>query len=273
MIDCGEATQLRCKRFNIKLSKIDHILISHLHGDHYLGLMGILSTMHLYGRKNDLFLVGPPGLSEIITIQLRYSETRLNFHIKFSEWIPNAQQVVMENEKLTIETIPLDHRVPCSGYLIKEKPKKRRFNKALMPVNITPVDIARLKNGFDLLDDEGNILYKNSEVTFPPNPNLSYAYCSDTRFKPALVEQLAKVDLLYHESTFADDMKDRAHETFHSTAKEAAQMAKSAGAGKLLLGHFSTRYKDLGVIIGEARSVFKESYLANEGETFTIPAL
>ena len=270
MVDCGEATQLQCKKFGIKLSRIDHILISHLHGDHYYGLIGLLSTMHLYGRKKELKLIGPPGLSEIITLQLRYSETSLNFNIDMMEWTPDERQLVFENHRLTIHTIPLDHRVPCSGYLFKEKPKKRRINKEMLPDRLTPDLVAKLKNGEDILDEDGNVKYKSADVTLPPYPSYIYAYCSDTRLKKDIIPDISDADIVYHEATFASDMEQRAHNTYHTTAGDAAQLAKDAGAKMLLIGHFSTRYKDLNPVLQEARAVFETTYLATEGQTFNV---
>ncbi len=270
LIDCGEGTQLLLKKYKIKLSRINHILISHLHGDHYYGLIGLLSTIHLYGRQNDLLIIGPPGLSEILSLQMRYSETRLSYNIKFVEWVPGKDKVIYEDDKMTIETIPLNHRVPCSGYLFTEKPKRRGLNRKLIDKTLTPVQVNELKDGKDLLDDEGNLIYKNSEVTFAPKKPFSYAFCSDTKYKPELAERLKGVDMVYHEATFMEDMKDRAETTFHTTAKQAATFAKDANIGHLLLGHFSTRYKDLTPVLKEAKSVFENSSLAIEGEIFLV---
>jgi ribonuclease Z len=268
MIDCGEGTQLQCKRYNVKLSKIDHVLISHLHGDHYYGLIGMLSTMHLYGRQKPLTLAGPPGLKEILSIQLRYSETRLNYPIEFTEWVPQSIQTVIETDRYVIHTIPLDHRVPCSGYLIQEKPNRRRIDREKIPHQLPPSHIHLLKDGQDVHDDNGKLLYKNEEVTKDPIPHVSYAYCSDTRFKPDILQQVRFVDLMYHEATFADDMEQRAHQTYHTTARQAARLAKEAEVGKLLIGHFSTRYKDLDQVLKEARDSFNNTSLAIEGQVF-----
>ena len=270
LIDCGEGTQLLIKKNKIKLSRINNILISHLHGDHYYGLMGLISTLHLYGRQTDLTIYGPPGLADIITLQLKYSQTRLSYDIKFNEWVPEQSLVIYEDTKLSITTIPLEHRIPCSGFLFREKPKKRGINKVKIPQKLTPVQAAKLRDGEDLYNDSGELLYKNSEVTFPPKEPYSYAYCSDTRLIPQLVETLRDVDMVYHESTFMDDMADRAVSTYHTTARQAAQLASDANVKKLLLGHFSTRYKDLNPLLAEARSVFRESYLAEEGKKFVI---
>ncbi|RED93846.1 ribonuclease Z [Marinoscillum furvescens] len=270
LIDCGEGTQLLIKKHKIKLSRINEILISHLHGDHYYGLMGLISTLHLYGRKADLCIYGPPGLAEIITLQLRYSMTRLSYDIKFKEWTPNVPEVIFDNDKLRITTIPLDHRIPCSGFLFEEKAKKRGINKNAIKRKLTPVEAAKLRNGEDLVDESGNVVFKNEEVTFDPKPPYSYAYCSDTRLIPELAETIKGVDLVYHESTFMHDMHERAASTYHTTARQAAELAEKAEVRRLLLGHFSTRYKDLSPLLREARSVFSETYLAEEGKKFVI---
>ena len=269
LIDCGEATQLQLKKYRIKATKINHIFISHLHGDHYYGLIGLISTMHLYGRKARLYLYGPPGLSEILSLQFKYSNTTLNFPIQFNEWVPGTSQLLIENHKITVHSFPVDHRIPCSGFLFRQKPKSRRIEKSLLPPNITPSQIVKLKKGEDLLDDSGKVLHKNSDVTLPPRPSYSYAYCADTRYDESLLEYTRGVDMLYHEATFLDDMRERAELTFHSTARQAATFASKAQAGKLILGHFSTRYKELQPLRDEALTVFKESYLAIEGSEFS----
>ncbi|MEQ9377623.1 MAG: ribonuclease Z [Imperialibacter sp.] len=269
LIDCGEATQLQLKKYKVKATKINHIFISHLHGDHYYGLIGLLSTMHLYGRKARLFLYGPPGLSEILSLQFKYSNTTLNFPIQFKEWMPGTSEVLLENQKIIVSSFPVNHRIACSGFLFREKPKNRRIEKSLLPPNVTPTLIIKLKNGEDLLDEKGNIKYKNSEVTLPPRPSYSYAYCADTKYDESLIQYIGGVDMLYHEGTFLEDMKERAELTFHSTAGQAATLALKAGVGKLILGHFSTRYKELNPLLEEALTVFKESYLGIEGTDFS----
>lgn len=273
LVDCGEGTQLLLKKHHVKISRIDHIFISHLHGDHYFGLIGLLSTMHLFGREKDLTLVAPPGLSEIISLQLKHSQTWLMYKINFVEWTPGEVELVFENQAVTVHTIPMNHAVPCAGFLFREKPKKRRINrKAMEDVELSKLEINLLKNGEDVINENGTIKYENKLITFDPFPCFSYAYCSDTRYKPDIVEQIQGVDLLYHESTFADDMKDRAYGTFHSTAKEAASIAMEANVGKLILGHFSARYRELDVILQEAQTVFSKSELAIEGTTFEVSA-
>jgi len=232
--------------------------------------MGLLSTLHLYGKKADVHIYGPPGLSEIISLQLKYSSTFLSYDIKFHEWTPNKQEVIFEDHQLTIETIPLDHRIHCSGFLFREKPKRRGLLRDKIPELLTPVEVNELKNGNDLMDNEGNIRYRAKEVTIPPKKPYSYAYCSDTRLIPGMEEKIRDVDLVYHESTFMEDMKERANYTFHTTAAQAASLAKKANVGKLLLGHFSTRYKDLAPMLNEAKNIFENTELAEEGRRFLI---
>ena len=270
LIDCGEGTQLLMRKHQVKISKISIIVISHLHGDHYYGLIGLISTLHLFGRTKDLTLIGPPGLSDVLTLQLKYSETSLNFKIDFIEWKPDEVRIVLDHPKFTITTIPLEHRVPCSGYLFQEKPKKRRINKLKLPDKLPPSEIYKLKSGEDLFDESGQLICKNKDVTLDPLPALSYAFCSDTRYKPTLVETLKDVDLLYHEATFTSEMQQRAENTYHSTARQAATIAKDAGVGKLLIGHFSTRYRNLEPVLAEALEVFENTEIAAEGHIFEI---
>ncbi|MEM8939130.1 MAG: ribonuclease Z [Bacteroidota bacterium] len=270
LIDCGEGTQLLLKKYQVKFSKIDYIFISHLHGDHYFGLIGLLSTMHLFGRKKELVLIGPPGLSEIIGLQLRHSETSLSFKIDFREFMPDMSEVIYDQQTFYIRTIPMDHRVPCAGFLFREKQKSRRLNRAILfKYNLSKLEILDLKQGKDIYHKDGSIKYQNELLTLDPHPSYSYAYCADTRYKPELRDMIEGVDMMYHEATFAADMKKRAIETYHTTAAEAAQFAKDARVKKLLLGHFSARYKDLAPIINEAKTVFGNSELATEGIKFT----
>lgn len=270
LIDCGEGTQLRLKKFKIKSQRIDHIFISHLHGDHYYGLMGLISSLHLYGRKKELNIYAPPGLKEIISIQLKYSQSSLNYKIKYQEWTPGKSELLFENVNLTVHSFPLDHRIDCSGFLFKEKPKKRRIKKGLLEKNISPLKIIALKDGKDVLDEDGNVLLENKKYTMEPARQCSYAYCSDTRYDEKILPYIENVDLLYHEATFMEDMKERAEVTFHTTTKQAGEIAKKAKIKKLLIGHFSTRYKELEPMLEETQSVFENSALALEGETFTV---
>jgi len=270
LVDCGEATQMQLMRMQANFHRINHIFISHLHGDHFLGLMGLIFTMHLQRRATDLHLYSHRGLDEIITTQLRYSRSTPSFKIIFHRLEKGAREVIFEDDVLVVETIPLSHKIRCSGFLFREKDKPRRIDKTKLPDGLLLQQIVGLKNGEDVLDSNGNVLYTNETLTLSPRKSRTYAYCSDTEFDKTFVEQIRNVDVLYHEATFIESDESKARETKHSTAKQAATIAELSGAGTLLLGHFSARYKDLVPILEEARSIFPNSKLALEGEEFTI---
>jgi len=270
LIDCGEGAQIQLARLQISIHKIDHIFISHLHGDHYLGLMPLLFSMHLHKRATELHLYSPPGLDEIITLQLKYSKSALNYKIIFHPFNPTKIQTLLEDAALTVETIPLIHKLDCAGFLFKEKIKPRRINKEKLVEGIKLQQIAALKTGADIFDDKGNLLYKNDDFTSPPRPPLSYAYCSDTAWNEYMVDQITEVDLLYHEATFMHTDVSKAVETKHSTTVQAAEIAKRAQVKKLIIGHFSARYKDLNLLLYEAKAHFSNTELAIEGTTFTL---
>jgi ribonuclease Z len=271
LIDCGEGTQMQLMRFQANLHRINHILISHLHGDHYLGLMGLIFTMHLLRRTNDLHVYGHAGLDEIITTQFRYSRSASNFKIIFHRLQKDLEEIIYEDNLLRIETIPLKHKIACSGFLFREKTKPRRINKEVLPSGLLLKQIANLKKGFDVTDESGNILHTNESLTYPPRKSRSYAYCSDTAYYERVIKQVKNVDILYHEATFTIDDLHKANETQHSTAAQAATVAVKADVTKLLIGHFSARYKDLAPILEEAKNIFNQSELATEGLTFSIP--
>ncbi|HEY5918304.1 MAG TPA: ribonuclease Z [Chryseolinea sp.] len=271
LVDCGEATQMQLMRMQANIHRINHIFISHLHGDHYLGLMGLIFTLHLQRRTNDLHVYSHRGLDEIITTQLRYSRSAPSFRIVFHRLEKGVREIIFDDDALTVETIPLSHKIPCSGFLFKEKPKPRRIDKTKMPDGLLLQHIVSLKQGEDVKDEKGNVIYRNSNLTLPPRKSRTYAYCSDTEFDKNFVEQINKVDLLYHEATFVESDEPKARETKHSTAKQAATVALLAEVGSLLVGHFSARYRDLVPILEEARTIFPNSRLALEGEEFTIP--
>lgn len=270
LVDCGESAQMQLIQAGVNLHKISAIFISHLHGDHYLGLMGLLFTMHLTRRTGKLMLFGPSGLDEIITVQLRHSRSTLCYPIQFEsiQYHPNP---LVETKGFTVTAFPLNHRIPCFGFLFREKPKVHRLRKEELPSGISITDLNKLKRGEDLTDDSGNLRYKNSELTWPPHKPRAYAYCSDTAYFEPLIPVLKQIDLLYHEATFMEADRNKATETFHSTAADAALMAKNCQASKLLLGHFSARYKELEPLLLEARNIFPNSELALETMTFTIP--
>ena len=271
LVDCGEATQMQLMRMQANFHRINHIFISHLHGDHYLGLMGLIFTLHLQRRTNDLHVYSHRGLDEIITTQLRYSRSAPSFKIIFHRLEKGVREIIYEDDALTVETIPLSHKIRCSGFLFKEKMKPRRIDKTKLPEGLLLQQIISLKRGDDVVDAVGNVLYRNGDLTLPPRKARSYAYCSDTEFDRNFIEQIRNVDLLYHEATFVESDESKARETKHSTAKQAATVAQLADAGSLLLGHFSARYRDLVPILEEARTIFPNSRLALEGEEFTIP--
>ena len=270
LVDCGEATQMQLMRLQVNFHRINHIFISHLHGDHYLGLMGLIFTMHLQRRVNDLHVYSHRGLDEIITTQLRYSRSAPGFKIIFHLLEKGLKEIIFEDDAITVETIPLSHKIRCSGFLIKEKNKPRRIDKSKLPPGLLIQQLAGLKEGRDVVDESGTTLYSNEELTLPPRKSRSYAYCSDTVYDEGIVNQIRNVDLLYHEATFMTDEEQRARDTQHSTAGQAATIAALAGVDRLLVGHFSARYKDLNPILEEAKSIFPNTSLAIEGEEFVI---
>lgn len=270
LVDCGEGAQMQLMRFQANLHRIGHVLISHLHGDHYLGLMGLIFTMHLLRRTTDLHIYSPKGLDEIITAHLKHSRSVPSFKILFHQLERDFPRIVFEDDRLSVETIPLTHKIPCTGFLFREKVKPRRVDKTRLPAGLRIQQIANLKKGHDVVDDEGVILYRNEDLTLPPRRSRSYAYCSDTAYDESIIDQITGVDLLYHEATFGIDEHQKALETQHSTAAQAATMATKAEAGKLLIGHFSARYKDLVPLEEEARKIFPSVELAIEGSTFSI---
>lgn len=270
LIDCGEGCQLQLARYNINIHKIDHIFISHLHGDHYLGLPGLLFSMHLQRRKDDLHIYSFRGLDEILLLQFKHSKSVLNFKIVFHTLTENKVERIFEDSALTVETIPLDHKVMTSGFLFREKPKPYRIDKTRLPKDMLLQHIVQLKAGQDVIDEYGAILFRRDDFTLPPRPSLSYAYCSDTQPNDRFIEQILSVDLLYHEATFMEEEIGKARETKHSTAAEAASVALRAQAKKLLIGHFSARYKDLAPVLEEAVKIFPAVSLAIEGDTIEL---
>jgi ribonuclease Z len=271
LVDCGEATQMQLMRMQANFHRINHIFISHLHGDHYLGLMGLIFTLHLQRRTADLHVYSHRGLDEIITTQLRYSRSAPSFKIIFHRLEKGVREIIFDDDALTVETIPLSHKIRCSGFLFKEKMKPRRIDKTKLPEGLLLQQVIGLKRGDDVVDENGNVLHRNNDLTLPPRKSRSYAYCSDTEFDRNFIDQIKNVDLLYHEATFVESDESKARETKHSTAKQAATVAQLADVGSLLLGHFSARYRDLVPILEEARTIFPNSRLALEGEEFTIP--
>lgn len=270
LVDCGEGTLIQMNRFRIKFHRINHIFISHLHGDHYLGLMGLLSTMHLQGRTIPLHLYAPPELQEIIDIQLRYSQTILRYEVIFHPVDSSSSNKIYEDEDVEVRTIILNHRIPCTGFLFSEKQKMRKLIREKLQEKQIPVSAYQeLKNGKDFVDENGYVI-ANTELTTDPRVPRSYAFCSDTLYNEQIIPQISKIDLLYHEATFMNDKLERAAETFHTTAAQAAAIASKASVKRLIIGHFSARYKNLYPLLEEARAVFENTTLALEGDRFII---
>lgn len=268
LIDCGEGTQEQVRRVGANFMRIGHVFISHLHGDHYLGLVGFISTLHLLGRTKELHVHGPAELKPIIDLQLRASRTYLRYPLHVHEVPLVDGHPVLANERVVVKVLVLDHRIPCTGFLVEERPGSRRLRADR--VREVPVFMRqRVKEGEDVRFPDGRVLH-NAEITLDPLPVRRYAYCSDTGYRADLIPQLHGVDLLYHEATFTEDMRPRARETMHSTAADAARIAAGAGVGRLLLGHFSSRYRDLGRLLEEARAVFPAAELAEEGQVYVV---
>jgi ribonuclease Z len=270
LIDCGEGTQMQMMRYKIKMQRISHIFISHLHGDHYLGLQGLLSTMHLQGRTTELHLYGQQDLMDVIEMQLRLSNTVLRYNLIFHAVRHYVSSLIFEDEDVLVRSIVLNHRIPCTGFLFREKQKPRKLiiNK-MQQYNIPFMYFNKIKNGEDYEDDFGNII-KNEELTLPSALPRSYAFCSDTLYDENIINDVRGVDLLYHEATFLHEMEERARATYHTTSLQAAELARKAEVKKLLIGHFSARYKDLSLLLTEAKSVFTNTELALEGLRFEI---
>ncbi|WP_282018892.1 ribonuclease Z [Salegentibacter mishustinae] len=268
LIDCGEGTQVQLRRNKIKFNKIKHIFISHLHGDHCYGLVGLISTFRLLNRENELHVYGPKGIKEIITLQLKLSNSWTNYPLYFHELESKEPQVIYEDEKLSVETIPLIHRIYTNGFLFKEKPGDRKLliDKAVS-FNIDVSLFKSIKKGKDVTSESGELI-PNHLVTADPEPIKSYAYCSDTAFNQKMIPQISDATVLYHESTFLEDKAQLAFPTKHSTAKEAALIAKEAGVKQLILGHYSTRYPNINLFREEAATIFPEVDLADDGKVF-----
>jgi ribonuclease Z len=270
LIDCGEGTQFRLIEQRIRPGRLRYIFISHLHGDHYFGLAPLLSTLNMAGRTEDLYLFGPRGLDEVLTTIFRVSNSRLGYKLHFQAVDPDKTVFLLDHPLMSVQSIPLEHRVDCTGYLFREKPGKPHLLRDKLPADIPVAYLKQLKEGEDILDADGSVRYAVADYTEPAPPPRSYAYCSDTRYSDAIIPQLQSVDVLYHEATFLEDNQARAAEVFHSTARQAATIAEKAGVGQLLIGHFSSRYKEFEPFLSEARAVFPETYLATEGQTIDI---
>jgi ribonuclease Z len=270
LIDCGEATQNQLLNFGLKANRIDQIFISHLHGDHYLGLVGLLSSLHLNGRTKPMDIFGPAELKEIIDLQFKHSQTSLRYPINFIATSDDKRYRIFESYDVVVDSFPLDHRIPCTGFIFTEKQRMRKMIKSKIDDLSIPTEmIPLIKKGQSFIDKRGKI-HPAEELTLEADHPKSYAYCSDTICSWKYLDSIANVDMLYHEATFMNDMLARAEETFHTTALQAGEIALKANVKKLLIGHFSARYRDLNPLLEEARSVFHDTLLAVEGQTFHI---
>ena len=264
MIDCGEGAQMQLRKSRLKFSRLNHIFISHLHGDHCFGLMGLISTYGLLGRTAELHIHSPKGLEELLTPMLNFFCHTLAYKVIFHEFDTRQTSVVYEDRSMTVTTIPLQHRIPCCGFLFAEKARPNHIIRDMVDFYKVPVyELNRIKNGSDYVTPEGEVI-ANTRLTRPSDPPRKYAYCSDTIFRPEIVEQLSGVDLLFHEATFAESELARAKETYHTTAAQAARIALEAGVRQLVIGHFSARYEDESILLKEASAVFPNTILAKE---------
>ncbi len=271
LIDCGEGTQRQMRKYKIGFTKINHIFISHLHGDHFYGLIGLISTFGILNREKDLHIFGPKGIKEIIHLQLKYCKSYVKYNLIFHELFSKNSELIYQDKKVEVCTIPLNHRIYTNGFLFKEKQMLRKLDMmAIHQYNeIETCDYNNLKLGKDFTLTSGEII-ENSKLTIDPEKPLTYAYCSDTSFKPDIIDIIKNSDLLYHESTFLSDKIDLAKKTGHSTAKQAAKIAQKAKVGKLILGHYSSRYSNLSLFKKEAEEAFKNIALADTGKVFSL---
>lgn len=269
LIDCGEATQLQLLKYGIKSTRISNVFISHLHGDHYFGLLGLITSLSLKGRNTELHVHGPAGLKQIIDVNLEVSDTQLCYPLIFHEIeYPSTRVTIWEDDTLLVDAVPLSHRVHCTGFIFREKPKPRRIIGQKLPEGMPSETIELLKTGVDV-EFDGQV-YENEEMTRPPKPSRSYAFCTDTAYLPELAAMLTDVDLLYHESTYTKELTEKAAEVFHSTATQAATVAAKADVGHLLLGHYSIRYGDLKPFVQEAKMVFAHTSLGLDGGNYSL---
>lgn len=270
LIDCGEGTQLQLRKLGVKFARIQHVFISHLHGDHFYGLIGLISTFRLLGRSADLHIYGPKGIKEIIMLQLKLAKSWTDYALYFHELESESSEMIFEHEKFTVTTLPLDHRVYTNGYLFQEKIGPRKIDKAaVLKYGVDRADMENLKQGKDIVLDNGERI-ENNRLTNAPEPPKSYAFCSDTAYKPDLASLVQGVTCLYHEATFLDIHHDLALKTKHCTAAEAAQIAQAAQVDQLILGHFSSRYPSLDPFIEQAQTYFQNVHLAEDGKEFNF---
>ncbi|WP_343330191.1 ribonuclease Z [Polaribacter staleyi] len=271
LIDCGEGTQRQMRKYKVGFSKINHIFISHLHGDHFYGLVGLLATFGILNREKELHIYGPKGIKEVTLLQLKISQSHAKYTMIFHELTSKKSELIFEDDKVSVRTIPLTHRVYTNGYLFTEKEKSRKLNMLNISgyPEIDKADYLNIKAGRDVVLPSGEVV-PNAALTLNPPKPLSFAFCSDTSYKPDIVPIIKNVDLLYHEATFLQDREDLAKKTRHSTTKQAAEIAKQANVKELIIGHYSGRYKDISLFKKEANEVFENTNLAEPGKVFNV---
>ena len=271
MIDCGEGCQMQFRRSRLKFSRLNHIFISHLHGDHCFGLLGLISSFGLLGRTADLHIYSPAGLEELLQPMLKFFCDNLPYKVFFHAFETKRPTLIYEDRSLTVTTIPLKHRIACCGFLFAEQPTLNHIIRDMVDFYEIPLyELNRIKSGEDYVTADGTVV-PNARLTIPADPPRKYAYCSDTIYRDSVIEQIKEVNLLFHEATFAQKEQARARETFHTTAAQAATIAKKANVKQLVIGHFSARYEDESVLLEEAQMVFPETILARENLCITIP--
>lgn len=270
MIDCGEGTQLQMRKYKARMSKLHSLFISHLHGDHIFGLPGLISTLSLLGRTADLNIYAHKEIDFLLNPLLTYLGSHLSFKINLFPLNPHSEEKLFENKMMRVTSFPLKHRIDTNGFLFEQKQSPRHIKREMIDFYHVPVkQINEIKNGADYLCSDGNLIL-NEHLTTPGKPSRKYAYCSDTAYSPEIITYIKNVDLLYHEATFAESERNRAEETFHSTAQQAAEIALAAGVKKLMIGHFSSRYNETESLLKEAMAVFSNTELAVEGKIVSL---
>lgn len=270
LIDCGEGTQIQLRKFGIKAGKINHIFISHLHGDHIFGLPGLISSMVLGGKKGELHIYSHSELKIMMDHLMKFMNEFEDFRVVYHPLSFRGRATIFEDSKIVVDSFPLKHRIPCCGFIFREKPHELHLRGDKMDyLNVPIKDRVAIKHGADFQTPEGKII-SNAELTFPPDPVRSYAFCTDTVCRKQIIPIIKNVDLLYHEATFADDLSELALKTYHTTARQAAQLAAEAGVKKLIIGHFSSRYKSVTPLVDEASVVFPNTFPANDGDRFDL---
>ena len=270
LIDCGEGTQIQLRKAKIKLSRIKHIFISHLHGDHFYGLIGLISTQRLLGRKDELNIYGPKGIKEVIMLQLKLAKSWTEYPLFFHEIVSSKSEIIYKDDSLTVKTIPLDHRVYTNGFLFTTKSNKRKVNlNAIKGLKLEHYHYRQIQEGKSIKLNDGTVL-NNKDISLNPDPPKKYAYCSDTAFNPDIVPLIKGVDMLYHESTFLEKHSELAKITKHSTALQAAKIARDACVKRLMLGHYSNRYSSKEDFYNEAIKIFKSVILSEDLKNFSI---